>query len=108
MLSSRDFIRLIQTKFDNVVIVPMRDSTWPFVFHVLLLSIPPPPQFSFSYFDRGCWPRCTSDKCKAAELDYYLNIRPSVMKKMPPTTGGSWAPSLGYGNMPGLRSLSKS
>lgn len=44
----------------------------------------------------------------AVELDYYLNIRPSVMKKMPPTTGGSWAPSLGYGNMPGLRSLSKS
>ncbi|POS70893.1 hypothetical protein DHEL01_v210711 [Diaporthe helianthi] len=41
-------------------------------------------------------------------IDYYLNIRPSVMKRLPPTTGGPWAPSLGYGNMAGQRSFSKS
>lgn len=65
-------------------------------------------QLAFSYPMRECWQKWRSDKRIAAELDYYLNIRPSVMSKMPPTTGGSWAPSLGYGNMPGLRAISKS
>lgn len=65
-------------------------------------------QLVFSFSIRDWWSECVSDKRKAAELDYYLNIRPSVMRKMPPTTGGSWAPSLGYGNMPGLRAISKS
>lgn len=65
-------------------------------------------QLAFSYSMRECWHKWRSDKRIAAELDYYLNIRPSVMSKMPPTTGGSWAPSLGYGNMPGLRTSSKS
>ncbi|ROW02534.1 hypothetical protein VMCG_06130 [Cytospora schulzeri] len=41
----------------------------------------------------------------AAELDYYLNIRPSLLRTMAPTAGGAWAPSLGYGNMPGLRHI---
>ncbi|KUI72224.1 hypothetical protein VM1G_08027 [Cytospora mali] len=39
----------------------------------------------------------------AAELDYYLNIRPSVLRHMESHAGGAWAPSLGYCNMPGRR-----
>ncbi|ROW00076.1 hypothetical protein VSDG_03537 [Cytospora chrysosperma] len=44
----------------------------------------------------------------SAELDYYLNIRPSLLRTMSPTAGGAWAPSLGYGNAPGSRHNARS